>query len=100
MLQEKRDHFLDLIKQTPFTIHRPTSGSYFQLASYEQISDMPDMEFAQWLTKEHGVATIPMSAFYSNKQDNKLLRFCFAKKQETIQMAIERLAALQTVNTI
>ncbi len=97
MLQEKRDNFLDLIKQTPFTIHKPTSGSYFQLASYEHISDMPDMEFAQWLTKEHGVATIPMSAFYSNKQDNKLLRFCFAKKEETLQSAIERLSKLEAV---
>lgn len=94
MLQEKRDHFLELMKQTPFTISKPTSGSYFQLASYEQISDMPDMEFAQWLTKEHGVATIPMSAFYSNKQDDKLLRFCFAKKEETLQSAIERLSKL------
>ncbi|HYD20567.1 MAG TPA: methionine aminotransferase [Flavipsychrobacter sp.] len=94
MLQEKRDYFLELMKQTPFTILKPTSGSYFQLASYEQVSDMPDMEFAQWLTKEHGVATIPVSAFYSNKEDNKLIRFCFAKKEETLQYAIERLTKL------
>jgi methionine aminotransferase len=94
MLEEKRDYFLDLMKQTPFTIHKPTSGSYFQLASYENISDMGDMEFAQWLTKEYGVATIPVSAFYSNKQDDKLIRFCFAKKEETLQQAIERLAKL------
>jgi methionine aminotransferase len=94
MLEEKRDHFLELMKQTPFTIYKPTSGSYFQLAGYEQISDMPDMEFAQWLTKEYGVATIPVSAFYSNKKDDKLIRFCFAKKEETLQNSIERLAKL------
>lgn len=94
MLQEKRDNFLELMKQTPFTIIKPTSGSYFQLASYEQISDMPDLEFAKWLTKEHGVATIPVSAFYSKKEDNKLIRFCFAKKEETLQQAVERLSKL------
>ena len=94
MMQKKRDYFLDLIKQTPFTIHKPAGGSYFQVAGYEQISDMPDIEFAQWLTKEYGVATIPVSAFYSNKKDDKLIRFCFAKKEETLQEAVERLAKL------
>jgi methionine aminotransferase len=94
MLQEKRDYFLELMKQTPFTILKPTSGSYFQLASYENISDMGDMEFAQWLTKEYGVAVIPVSAFYSNKRDDKLIRFCFAKKEETLENATERLAKL------
>jgi methionine aminotransferase len=94
MLQEKRDYFLDLVKQTPFTIHKPTSGSYFQLASYEQISDLPDMEFAQWLTREHGVAVIPVSAFYSSRQDDKLVRFCFAKKEETLDAAMGKLAKL------
>ena len=94
MLEEKRNYFLELMKQTPFTILKPTSGSYFQLAGYEQVSDMPDMEFAQWLTKEYGVATIPVSAFYSNKEDNKLIRFCFAKKEETLQQAMERMATL------
>lgn len=94
MMQKKRDYFLDLIKQTPFTIHTPAGGSYFQVASYEKINDMPDMEFAQWLTKEHGVATIPVSAFYSNKKDDKLIRFCFAKKEDTLAQAVERLAKL------
>lgn len=94
MMQKKRDYFLDLLKQTPFTIHTPAAGSYFQVASYEKINDMPDMEFAQWLTKEHGVATIPVSAFYSNKKDDKLIRFCFAKKEDTLAQAVERLAKL------
>ncbi|MBL7682442.1 MAG: aminotransferase class I/II-fold pyridoxal phosphate-dependent enzyme [Flavipsychrobacter sp.] len=94
MMQQKRDLFLSLLKETPFIIHQPASGSYFQTVSYAQISDKPDMEFAQWLTKEHGVATIPISAFYSNKKDDKLIRFCFAKKEETLQQAIERLRKL------
>ena len=94
MMQQKRDHFIDMLSATQFTIHQPASGSYFQTVSYEQISDIPDMEFAQWLTREHGVATIPISAFYRNKKDDKLIRFCFAKKEETIKQAIERLLAI------
>lgn len=94
VMQQKRDYFLNLMKKTPFTIHTPTKGSYFQVASYERISDMPDMNFAQWLTKEHGVATIPVSAFYSNKKDDKLIRFCFAKKEETLDEAVRRLSKL------
>lgn len=97
MMQQKRDYFLELIKQTPFTIHQPTSGSYFQVASYERISHLPDMEFAQWLTKEYGVATIPVSAFYKNKKDDKIIRFCFAKKEETLRLAIERLGGLRSL---
>ncbi|MBS1687632.1 MAG: aminotransferase class I/II-fold pyridoxal phosphate-dependent enzyme [Bacteroidetes bacterium] len=94
MMQQKRDYFLELMKQTPFTIHKPAGGSYFQVAGYEQISDMPDMEFAQWLTKEYGVATIPVSAFYSNKKDDRLIRFCFAKKEDTLLEAVQRLSKL------
>jgi len=94
LMQQKRDYFLELMKQTPFTIHTAASGSYFQVASYERISDIPDMEFAQWLTKEYGVATIPVSAFYRNKQDDKIIRFCFAKKEETLRNAVERLSGL------
>lgn len=94
VMQEKRDYFLSLMKDTPFTITAPAKGSYFQVASYERISDMPDMEFAQWLTKEHGVATIPVSAFYSNKKDDKVIRFCFAKKEETLLATAERLKKL------
>lgn len=96
MMQEKRDYFLGLLKETGFTIFKPAGGSYFQTVSYENISDMPDMEFAQWLTKEHGVATIPISAFYRNKKDDKLIRFCFAKKEETIRNAIDKLSRVAT----
>ena len=95
LMERKRDFFLSAMKDTQFTIKVPARGSYFQIASYEKISDMPDMAFAEWLTKEHGVATIPVSAFYRNKKDDKLIRFCFAKKEETLMAAIERLAAIK-----
>ncbi len=96
MMQQKRNYFLELLKDTPFTIHQPAAGSYFQTAQYANISDMPDTEFAIWLTKEYGVATIPVSVFYSNKQDDKIIRFCFAKKEETIKAAIEKLSAIKS----
>ncbi len=95
MMQQKRDYFLELLKDTPFTIHQPAAGSYFQSAHYANISNMPDTEFAIWLTKEYGVATIPVSVFYSNKQDDKIIRFCFAKKEETIKAAIEKLSGIK-----
>ena len=94
VMQRKRDHFLSLMKDTAFTIHKPAGGSYFQVASYERISDMGDMEFSRWLTQKHGVATIPVSAFYSNKKDDKLIRFCFAKKEETLDAAVSRLRSI------
>lgn len=97
LLESKRNHFLALMKDTPFTIHEPAGGSYFQTASYERISDMPDMEFVQWLTKEYGVATIPVSAFYSNKQDDRIIRFCFCKKEETLEKAVAQLKRLEAV---
>jgi methionine aminotransferase len=95
MMQAKRDLFLELMKNTPFTIPQPASGSYFQTASYASFSDLPDIEFAQWLTKEYGVATVPISAFYRDKKDDKLVRFCFAKKEETLRQAVEKLSGLQ-----
>jgi methionine aminotransferase len=94
LMQQKRDTFLALIKQLPFTIYQPAPGSFFQVAGYERISDLPDTEFTQWLTKEYGVATIPVSAFYSNRKDDKLIRFCFAKKEETLREAVKRLEKL------
>lgn len=94
VMQRKRDYFLDLMKDSRFTIHQPARGSYFQVASYERISDIPDFEFASWLTKEHGVATIPVSAFYGNKKDDQLIRFCFAKKEETLSEAVNRLRGI------
>ncbi|MEI8278202.1 MAG: methionine aminotransferase [Bacteroidota bacterium] len=97
MMQQKRDHFLELIKQTPFTVPQAASGSYFQVVGFENISTLSDLEFAQWLTREYGVATIPVSPFYSNKKDDKLIRFCFAKKEETLQEAVNRLSKLRTL---
>src|SRR5690606_7791901 len=94
MMQEKRDYFLELMKGLPFSIRQPASGSYFQLAGDEQISDKNDVAFAQWLTKEYGVATIPLSPFYRNRKDDKLVRFCFAKQEATLKAAIANLSGL------
>jgi methionine aminotransferase len=94
LMQRKRDYFLNLIKELPFTVNQPASGSYFQTVGFEQINDMPDLEFAKWLTREYGVATIPLSPFYSSKKDDKLIRFCFAKKEETLDEAVGRLGKL------
>ena len=94
LMQEKRDCFLDQLAQLPFTIHQKAAGSYFQLAGYSAISELPDIEFAYWLTKEFGVAAIPVSPFYKTRKDDKLIRFCFAKKEDTLHEAIKRLSAL------
>ncbi len=90
-MQEKRDYFKELMQQTRFTMHN-SFGSYFICGSYERISDEPDKDLAIRLTKEAGVATIPVSAFYQNGKDDKVLRFCFSKKKETLEMAVEKLA--------
>jgi methionine aminotransferase len=89
-LQQKRDYFASLMQQTKF-IPLHSHGSYFQMYSYENISALPEKEFAIQLTKEYGVATIPVSAFYQNGTDNKVLRFCFAKKESTLEQAVEKL---------
>ena len=89
-LQEKRDLFEGLMKETKFKA-LPSYGSYFQLYDYSAISNEPDVEFAKRLTEEHGVATIPVSAFYQSGRDHKVIRFCFAKKEETIKKAVDKL---------
>ncbi len=88
--QKKRDFFLEQIKGSKFTCI-PSPGSYFQLLDYSAISKAKDTDFAIQLTKEHGVASVPTSVFYHKPVDNKLLRFCFAKKEETLEKAAERL---------
>lgn len=93
MYQQKRDYFLEQMKSSRFT-PVTAAGTYFQLMNYSQISDMPDTEMAEWLTKEHGVASIPVSIFYQDKQDNKVLRFCFAKGEETLKAAAEILCKI------
>ena len=90
LMQEKRDHFSNLMFQTRFSL-QPSYGSYFICATYEHISDEADKDFAIRLTKEAGVATIPVSVFYRNQKDNKVLRFCFSKKNETLEAAVEKL---------
>jgi methionine transaminase len=89
-MQEKRNYFKQLMQQTKFTMHE-SYGSYFICGSYERISDEGDKELAIRITKEAGVATIPVSVFYHNGKDDKVLRFCFSKKKETLEMAVERL---------
>lgn len=91
--QQKRDLFLEKIADSRFTAV-PCHGTYFQLLSYKDISDKNDMDMAAWLTREHGIASIPVSAFYGNKQDDKVLRFCFAKGEETIQKAADILCRI------
>lgn len=92
-LQKKRDYFQELMKSTRFT-PLVSHGSYFQSYSYEKISDEPEKDFAIRLTKENRVTAIPVSAFYKNEINHQVLRFCFAKKEETLQAAVERLSAL------
>jgi methionine transaminase len=89
-MQQKRDYFIELMKQTKFDLLN-TSGSYFICASYGRISDESDKDLAIRLTKEAGVATIPLSAFYHNQKDDKVVRFCFSKQNRTLQQAVERL---------
>ena len=92
-IQEKRDYFKQLMQQTKFTMQN-SFGSYFICGTYERISEEGDKDFAIRLTKEAGVATIPVSAFYQNGKDDKVLRFCFSKKKETLESAVERLIKL------
>jgi len=91
--QQKRDYFLSLIQNSKFTF-TPSRGTYFQLLQYENISDMNDEAFAEFLTIKHKIAAIPISVFYSPKKDLKLLRFCFAKKNDTLEKAAEILRNL------
>ncbi len=93
-LQQKRDFFRELMKATPFTCI-PSHGSYFECYGYGHFSNESDKEFAIRLTKEYGIATIPMSAFYKHGEDNKVLRFCFAKKEETLEKAVAKLVNLK-----
>ncbi|MBK0378853.1 methionine aminotransferase [Mucilaginibacter segetis] len=88
--EEKRDDFRAGIEQTRFKL-LPCSGSYFQSVTYDDISQETDSEFAIRLTKEAGVASIPLSSFYSKGTDKHVLRFCFAKKQETLDRAVDKL---------
>lgn len=92
-LQEKRDFFVDLMKDSKFkTI--PSKGTYFQLMDYSEVSDMNDIDFTEWLCKEKKVATVPISVFYHEKTDHKVIRFCFAKDNSELEAAAKLLKAL------
>ncbi len=92
--QDKRDYFQKLLKGSGF---KPLncSGSYFQLLDYSALSDLKDTDMAVWLTKEHGVASIPVSVFYKNPVHNNQLRFCFAKENTTLEKAAEKLCKVK-----
>ncbi|MET0732405.1 MAG: methionine aminotransferase [Casimicrobiaceae bacterium] len=90
----KRELLRSMLGATPLTL-LPCAGSYFQLATYERISDEPAAAFAQRLVREMGVATIPLSAFYRDGTDHRVIRFCFAKRDETLRAAGERLTQLR-----
>lgn len=86
--QHKRDLFCSLIESSRFKL-LTSQGTYFQLADYSDISDLNDMAFAEWMTKEKGVAVIPLSPFYQNPPDSRIVRFCFAKQDDTLTEAAE-----------
>ena len=91
--QQKRDYFDNLMADSRFTPVE-SHGTYFQLYSYERIADKSDIEMANWLTVEHKVASIPCSVFYEKGKDIQYLRFCFAKKDSTLQTAAQRLCKI------
>ncbi len=91
--KEKRDTFREALSGSKFTL-LPCEGAYFQLASFAAISNKSDTDFCEELTKKYGVAAIPVSAFYSNKFDQQLIRFCFAKDNDTILKATKLLCAI------
>ena len=93
-LQKKRDYFQQLMKETLF---KPllSHGSYFQIYSYADLSNENERDFAIRITKEYGVATIPVSAFYQDEVNHKVVRFCFAKKEKTLENAVEQLRSVK-----
>ncbi|MBN3723307.1 pyridoxal phosphate-dependent aminotransferase [Burkholderia sp. Ac-20379] len=91
--QKKRDLFRAGLESTRFKL-LPCTGTYFQCVDYSAISDLPEAEFAKWLTTEIGVAAIPVSAFYHAPHESGVVRFCFAKREDTLATALERLSRL------
>ena len=91
--QHKREFFREQMRGSRFAL-LPCRGTYFQLARYDRISDLPDLEFSRWLTREVGVAVIPVSAFYQDGHDDHVVRFCFAKQEDTLIAAGEKLSRI------
>jgi methionine aminotransferase len=94
--QQKRDVFAKALEDSSFNI-LPCHGTYFQLLDYSNLTDMPEMDFAQWLVKEHKIAAIPVSSFYHKKDNHQVLRFCFAKTEETLLEAVAVLSNIKSV---
>jgi methionine aminotransferase len=91
--QKKRDTFLSLVKPSRFK-GIPCQGTYFQMLDYSDISTEPDTDFAKRMTIDYGLASIPPSVFYRRKTDNRMLRFCFAKNNETLKRAAKILCKI------
>ncbi len=91
--EQKRDHFCELLKDSSFSF-RPANGTFFQILDYSAITDEDDVAYASRLTREIGVASIPVSVFCKKKSDDRLLRFCFAKNDDMLEQAAERLCKL------
>ena len=91
--QRKRDLFRQGLAATRFEL-LPCEGSYFQCVDYSAVSELSDTAFCEWLTREVGVAAIPLSPFCEQAPDRRIARFCFAKRDETLHLALERLSAL------
>ena len=95
--QKKRDLFVSEIQsakgRSNFEIKK-CEGTYFQLLDYSKVSDLPDMQFAEYLTKDIGVAVIPLSPFYEKKESQPIIRICFAKTDEVLKKAAKKLTAL------
>jgi methionine transaminase len=91
--QHKRDLFREGLARTRFQL-LPSEGTYFQCVEISRVSNLKEDDFCKWLTSEIGVAAIPLSAFYGNGFDQRVVRFCFAKKDETLRTALDRLAKL------
>ena len=91
--ERKRDFFREGLKRTRFKL-LPGEGTYFQCVDISEVSTLGETEFCKWLTTEVGVAAIPLSAFYGNGFDQRVVRFCFAKKDDTLKEALKRLSTL------
>jgi 2-keto-4-methylthiobutyrate aminotransferase apoenzyme (EC 2.6.1.-) len=91
--QAKRDRFRQGLAATKLHL-LPCEGTYFQCANYSALSDLPEAEFCQWLTREVGVAAIPLSAFHPQPVERQTVRFCFAKREATLDAALQRLAKI------
>jgi methionine aminotransferase len=91
--QQKRDYFCELLRPSQFSF-TASAGTYFQCVDYSRISDLDDTAFVNWMTKEKGVAAIPLSAFYEQKPNSRVIRFCFCKDNSTLEQAAEILCKL------